>query len=450
MSLNIEPNIDDISALEPVPKTSMHQGLWNYIKEDARHMPLVNEFYSNRADLENIFSPGKFMSHNEWKSSPYYKQGMGDAFPDGVSESVARLKLNDFNSEVTRGNIINNMKGSGVTWPVKRVIDGVTFLSDPLNIVGLMTVPEMIGVKRALLAPEMLEASTATRAAVAAGRGAAEGAALMVPQVLSEAHSNIAEGVKPDTLQSLYTIGLGAAIGGTIHGLLGSRKIITQEASNGVNQVAAAQMANDIKPDVSSVIKTGYNEAEDAFKPNDLKVSESADALDKEGALKPIEDVPDKVSESEKTIPESEDIAPITREPELNAASKIIKDVYPYVRNPEVHALVARAMRESPKVANTPESIANSFEGIDDPMRDSAINSDKQAELEKHLNSIDDTALPGYDEVAQQIKNMQEQDLLSPEDKQSFADIDDEEESEKTIQNALRAYQDCMEGFVNV
>lgn len=265
----------DTSAFEPSAPTSQIGGLALSAQEGFASAPVADLATHLKSFLTQEFSPGKMLSADAYKTSPYFREGLN--FPSGVSENVARLRANEYDQNVSVNSVLDNMPAGLVSGTTKFVGSTIGMALDPVNLATGYGVEATIGTKSASLL-STLAAKPALQRAATVGVGAAEGAAITTPQALSQYDAADQLGEDPSVASIFATMGMGAGLGGLIKGLVGVREPITLEADQMAKQVAVNQMATGKSVHVDEILQNGYNEARNAeptINPDDLLKNEN-------------------------------------------------------------------------------------------------------------------------------------------------------------------------------
>lgn len=216
--------------------------------------------------LYSTFAPGKFMSPEQWKSSPHFRPGLN--FPHGVGENVARIKAADFDAQQEREATIGSMPDGVVSGAAKLAGGALGFVAGtPFINVAAGT----IGRSSSQLLAGLAEKGIAGKAAASAIEGAIVGAGITEPQEALHLANSSLYGDDYSGLEALTNVGANAALGGLIHlgaagakSFMGAKKPfqpITAEADRVAKEAAVSQVAEGKSVNVEPVVKQGFNDA---------------------------------------------------------------------------------------------------------------------------------------------------------------------------------------------
>lgn len=156
---------------------------------------------------------------------------------------------------------LSNMKSGIVPTSVSFLGNILGFAADPNNLLAEFGVAELMGPGRAVIARALANSTRGTQVAAETALGAVQQGAAFTPAALADYDVSQQLGQNPTALGVMANIGIAAALGGTIHGIIKARSPITTEAHDTALQTATAQTLNGQRVDVGSILKQGYNDA---------------------------------------------------------------------------------------------------------------------------------------------------------------------------------------------
>lgn len=407
------PDVSDDLDFETPNKTSLLSGAYDAAKLSFKNSPTANEQSIYATITQAVEDPGKFLTENDWKSSQYYREGL--SFPHGVSENVARLAANKFDSNASLEEHLSNMDSGLLPWTAKTIGTGVGFAIDPTNLATTLLVPELIGDQAAKTALSLsAEGTYASKAAYISSqmvKGSAEGGLVMLPNAVSDEDVKPFVGQTPDALNELVNIGDGALLGGIIRGVGGTYRIISKDAFNMAKQAAATQAATDRNIDVTDIAQAGYNEAR---------------AVKTPPAEGPIADLFETNNENiEKMRSENPDLSD--------------NDI---VNNLDAETL----LKDNPRVDLDSNEVQNNIESMNDFNNDSAMDLDENRAFQERIDSIEGDGQLTDADIRDRLDYLKENKLLSDEDINDLNDLDESESQWGKVADALRSFTDCILG----
>lgn len=153
------------------------------------------------------------MTSEEWKESPYYREGL--TFPDGVNESVARITADRKDDERQRQDVINRAPSGLVRSGSRLAVEFGAQMADPLNIASAF-VP-VVGHNRFMSWAATMGGPTKARIVTGAVEGVV-GATMIEPIVYAASKQEQAD---YGMYESLTAVVAGAVLGSALHTGLG-------------------------------------------------------------------------------------------------------------------------------------------------------------------------------------------------------------------------------------
>jgi hypothetical protein len=266
--------IQDTSDFEPSAPTSRIGGFALSAAESLASAPTLDIGRHLQEGLTQELSPGKFLNAQQYKESPYFREGLN--FPQGISENVAKLRAQEFDQNQATQSILDNMPAGALSGISDFTGNLVGAALDPINLAGGFAAEATIGAHAPQLLAKLSEAPALAQRATQVGVGATEGAAISTPQAISQYDTEQQLGEDPTPLSLLATIGLGAGLGGAIRGAVGFHSPITVESDRIAKQTAVNQLASGKSVHVDEILQNGQFQAQQStpeIPPEQLEVA---------------------------------------------------------------------------------------------------------------------------------------------------------------------------------
>ncbi len=415
--IGIDPQISNDLDAENPSKTTFLSGVVAEAQQTLAHGPLANTYYSLESDINNAEHPGKYLMPEDYENSIYKRPGLNFKF--GVSETDARIAAQRYDADQKREDIINNLGNGFLPMTSKYIGQAAGFSVDPMNILSTMLAPELFGEKMALNAYKLSEMKLSESVPFLAkqfGRGAAEGTLSFLPSTVSDFQTQKYFGGSPDVLNSLMSLGLGAAIGGSIRGILGGRKIISVSGDRAAKEAALAQSLNDQKVDVSPIVKTAYNEARNQDE-NNILSEEIPNNINKLS----LDDV-DNIKDQYKSL-----------YPNINKSSQPEESI-----NNNIEA--ENTISSNPSVKINGDNVQDYIRNVNNLDNNTTVNLNDLDNLKNTINDLptEDEQIKQLEEQYNELKNNQ---LLNESDQEPLDDIKD---YESKIEKMHKAFLDMV------
>lgn len=266
---NLIPNTADFET----PQTSRTGGIG--LAASAALGSAPTEYLLTKA--VEALAPGKFLSPQEYKNSPYVRPGLD--FPSGVGENVARIRAQNYDSQEFIDDQLNNMPLGALSSVSRGAGSLIGMALDPINILtaktGGLAAEALIGTESTGILSALGDSAPLVRKAAKVGMGAAEGTFATAPMAAAQYGSEKDLGEDPQPIEAIATLGLGAGLGGLLRGVLGYKSPITIEADRQAKQTAVNQMADGKSVHVDEIIQNGYYQARNSEPEQSLEALEA-------------------------------------------------------------------------------------------------------------------------------------------------------------------------------
>lgn len=247
--------VDDNDTFAPAPQTGYWRGL-QVAAEEGFAGSISGLINTGKAEFDQILNPGRILSEEDYKNSEYYRP---DLKVDGpISENVARIRAQARDDSVIRQQQLAAMPRGILSSGTKLAGNLIGFAMNPINIAATGAAAFWAGKASTTVMAALEESATAAQVAARTAIGAAEGAAIVTPDTLIRYQTEKVLGENPSGLAALVTVGVGAALGGAIHGTFGSIKPITPDSYMKAKETAVNQMKDGKSVNVAPILKDGY------------------------------------------------------------------------------------------------------------------------------------------------------------------------------------------------
>lgn len=217
-----------------------------------------------------LFSPGKRLTPDEWKTSQYYREGM--KIEGNIGENVAKYEASMFDEKRKFEARIAAMPKGVLSKAAEFGGAAAGFVLNPINYVaGGATASLLVGSKLLGTMGSLARAGKVGEIAAHAARGAIIGAAAVTPDTLIRFRAEHYLDQNPSGMNALATIGMGGALGGIGEALVGGIKVMRRPIATkefyAARETAVSQMENGKSIDIEPIVKQGYRAARETETP---------------------------------------------------------------------------------------------------------------------------------------------------------------------------------------